>query len=183
MFFMGWEMKHDENGCSYEQLVIGSFITTHPLMHHISLQRFLTKYQVTQWLSPTTAQIWYPAASFWLYPKLKSPLKGRDFRLSMSFRKIWWGSWRQLQKRILQGFEQWKRCWENCVRSQGAYFEGDWGVTVLCTMFLVSSSINVCIFHITGLYTFWTELIYTPKANITSILLYVRKKSKILIGS
>ena len=31
--------------------------------------------------------------------------------------------------------------WENCVRSQGAYFEGTWGVIVLSTMFLVS-----CIF-------------------------------------
>ena len=28
--------------------------------------------------------------------------------------------------------------WENCVRSQGAYFEGDGGVIVLCTVFLVS---------------------------------------------
>ena len=28
--------------------------------------------------------------------------------------------------------------WEYCVRSQGAYFEGDWGIIVLCTMFLVS---------------------------------------------
>ena len=28
--------------------------------------------------------------------------------------------------------------WESCVRSQGAYFEGDWSVTDLCTMFLVS---------------------------------------------
>ena len=28
--------------------------------------------------------------------------------------------------------------WENCVRSQGAYFEGNWGVIVLCTMFLAS---------------------------------------------
>ena len=28
--------------------------------------------------------------------------------------------------------------WENCVRSQGAYFEGDWDIIVLCTMFLVS---------------------------------------------
>ena len=28
--------------------------------------------------------------------------------------------------------------WENCVRSQGAYFEGDWGVVVLCTVFLIS---------------------------------------------
>ena len=26
---------------------------------------------------------------------------------------------------------------EKCVKSQGAYFEGDWGVIVLCTMFLV----------------------------------------------
>ena len=27
--------------------------------------------------------------------------------------------------------------WKNCVRSQDAYFEGGWGVIVLCTMFLV----------------------------------------------
>ena len=26
--------------------------------------------------------------------------------------------------------------WENCVRSWGAYFEGHWGVIVLCTIFL-----------------------------------------------
>ena len=26
--------------------------------------------------------------------------------------------------------------WENCVRSQGAYFELNWGIVVLCTMFL-----------------------------------------------
>ena len=31
--------------------------------------------------------------------------------------------------------------WENCVMPQGVYSEEDWGVTVLCTMFLVS-----CIF-------------------------------------
>ena len=36
--------------------------------------------------------------------------------------------------------------WENCVRSQAAYFEGDWGIVVLCTM-LLSSSIffNKCL--------------------------------------
>ena len=31
--------------------------------------------------------------------------------------------------------------WENCLKSQGAYFEVVWGIIVLCTMFLVS-----CIF-------------------------------------
>ena len=29
--------------------------------------------------------------------------------------------------------------WENCVRSQGAYSEGDWGVIVLCTMCWIPS--------------------------------------------
>ena len=28
--------------------------------------------------------------------------------------------------------------WENCVRSQGAYFDEDWGIIVPCTTFLVS---------------------------------------------
>ena len=50
--------------------------------------------------------------------------------------------------------------WENCVRSQGAYFEGDWGIIVLCTMYLVSSSITISIFHNTWLDTFWTDLLY-----------------------
>ena len=27
--------------------------------------------------------------------------------------------------------------WANCVRSQGVYFEGDWGIIVLCTMFFL----------------------------------------------
>ena len=48
--------------------------------------------------------------------------------------------------------------WENCGRSQGACFEGDWGIIVLCTMFLVSPSINISIFHITRLDAFWTDL-------------------------
>ena len=49
--------------------------------------------------------------------------------------------------------------WENCVKSQSAYFEGDWGVIVLSTVFLVSS-INVSIFHITWLDAFWTDLVF-----------------------
>ena len=52
--------------------------------------------------------------------------------------------------------------WENCVRSQCAYLEGDWGIIVLCTMFLVPCIFfnNVSIFHSTWLDTFWTDLIY-----------------------
>ena len=38
--------------------------------------------------------------------------------------------------------------WENCVRSQGTYFEGDWSIIVLCTMFLVSCIFfNKCLYY------------------------------------
>ena len=43
---------------------------------------------------------------------------------------LWWDSGRY--DRVTDGD------WENCVRSQGAYFEGDWGIIVLCMMFLIS---------------------------------------------
>ena len=37
--------------------------------------------------------------------------------------------------------------WENCVRSQGACFEGNWGIIILCTMFLVSCIfLNRCLY-------------------------------------
>ena len=61
-------------------------------------------------------------------------------------------------KDFAECFEQWKRQWENSVRSQGAYLEGDWGIIVLCTMFLVSFSMTVSIFHSAWLDTFWTDL-------------------------
>ena len=65
--------------------------------------------------------------------------------------------------------------WENCVRPQGAYIEGDWGVTVLCTMSLVS-----CIFfnkylyfsyHITG---YLLDRLYTHIHIYTHIYLSYR---------
>ena len=89
--------------------------------------------------------------TLWLlaFPKLKSPLKGKRFQ------DRWWDS--EKYNGAADGN------WENCVRSQGTYFEGDWGIIVLCTQFflyLVSSLINVPIFHITWLGTFWTDLVY-----------------------
>ena len=64
-----------------------------------------------------------------LFPKLKSPLISDH----------WWDSGKY------DGAADGD--WENCVRSQGAYFEGDWGIIVLCTMFLVSCiSFNKCLY-------------------------------------
>ena len=100
--------------------------------------------------------------NFWLFPKLKPPLKGergRDFRPLMRFREIWGSA---------------DGDWEHCVRSRAAYFEGDWGVIVLYTVFLVSciSFNNVFIFPITWLDTFWTDLVFLlsqqPVARVES---------------
>ena len=49
--------------------------------------------------------------------------------------------------------------WENCVRSQGTYFEGVSLSHVQCSLYLVSSLINVSIFHILRLDALWTDRI------------------------
>ena len=92
-----------------------------------------TSNQTTRWQPPYSPDL-APWDS-WLFPKLKTPLKGRQFQNFDDIKKKYsWATDSNL---------------ENCVRSWGAYFEGDWGVIVLCTMFLVSvsSSINISIFH------------------------------------
>ena len=56
---------------------------------------FLVKHQITQVTQPPynpDLAFW----DFWLFPKLKSPLKGKRFQPLMRVRKIRWGSWRWL---------------------------------------------------------------------------------------
>ena len=126
-----WKLFGWFKGYSYGQLVIGSFITTMlPLMPHISCRVFWWNIKSPRWLSPTTAQIWHPVTSYFSQSQ-NHVWKGRDIRP--------WNS--EKYDRTADGD------WENCVRSQGAYFEGHWGVIVLCTMFLVP-----CIFFNKYLY-------------------------------
>ena len=69
--------------------------------------------------------------------------------------------------------------WENCVRSQGTYFEGDWGVIVLCTMFFVS-----CIFFNKCLYfSYYVAgyLLESPRMhmNLSKLSTYIYKASEV----
>ena len=89
-------------------------------MHYILCWVFWVKHQITQVTQPPYSADLAPC-DFWLFPK--SPLKGKRFQIVDEIHEAADGSW------------------ENCVRSQDDYFEGDWGIIVLCTMFLVS-----CIF-------------------------------------
>ena len=129
-------------------MVMGSFImTTCLLMHHISCRDFWWNIKSPRWLRPLTAQIWHP--EIWPFPKLKSPLKGKRFQTIYEIQENRTGKLMILTKYFAECFKQQKRSWKNCVRSQGAYFEGDWDIIVLCTMSLIS-----CVFFIKCLYLF-----------------------------
>ena len=62
--FPGRNYSDGSEGCSYGQLVIGSFIpTTCPLMRHILWRVFWWNIKSPRWLSPPTTQIWSPVTS------------------------------------------------------------------------------------------------------------------------
>ena len=114
------------------------------------VQSFLAKHQINHVTQPLYSPYLVPC-DFWLFPKLKSPLNPFRFQVV------------DKNQGNMTGIANVH--WENYVRSQGAYFEGDWGILVLCTMFLVSSSINVSIFHITWLDTLWTAFAYDTQTQ------------------
>ena len=73
------ETLDDSEGCSYRKLVIGSFITTiHPHASRL-MQSFLVKHQITQVTQTHYSPDLVPY-DFWLFLKLKSPLKGKKFQ-------------------------------------------------------------------------------------------------------
>ena len=132
VFFISWEMQYDENGYSYGQLVIGSFITTtYPLVQHIWCRIFSRNIKSPRWLSPL--QLRFGTLQLLAFPKTKIIFEREEIS------DCWWGSWKY------DGAADGD--WENCVRSHGTYLEGDWGIIVLCIMFLVS-----CIFSTKCLY-------------------------------
>ena len=98
--------------------------------HHTShlTQSFLAKYQITLVTQPLQ-QPRFGILRLLAFPNTKITFEREEIS------DCWWNSGKY------DGAADGN--WENCVRSPGAYFEGDWGVIVLCAMFLVSSLINV----------------------------------------
>ena len=112
---------------------------------------FLAKHQNCQVTQPCYRPDLVPC-DFWLFPKLKSfPWKGKRFQTIdkiqentigqlMTTRRTVWGP----KVSMLKGTE-----------ASLSY--------VQCVLHLISSSINVYIFHITWLDTFWTDLVWWQK--------------------
>ncbi|PNF20111.1 hypothetical protein B7P43_G04786 [Cryptotermes secundus] len=63
---------------------------------------------------------------FWLFPKLKTQLKGRRFDSRKDIKQNATAQLHAIPKEAFQNcFQRWKNHWAKCVESQGAYFEGD----------------------------------------------------------
>jgi len=63
---------------------------------------------------------------FFLFPKLKSTLQGCRFQTTEEIKE---NSLQDLcaipQNTFQDEFQNWKKCWEQCINSRGEYFEGD----------------------------------------------------------
>ncbi|PNF33352.1 hypothetical protein B7P43_G05686 [Cryptotermes secundus] len=63
---------------------------------------------------------------FWLFPRLKTPLKGSRFDRSEDIIQNATAQLHSIPKEAFQNcFQRWKDSWAKYVESQGAYFEGD----------------------------------------------------------
>ena len=106
-----------------------------------SRAEFLVKHQITQVTQPPYGTDLVPW-DFWLFPKLKSPLKGKRFQTTDEFQENSTG------KLMVIGRTVWG---PKVPTLKGTEVTLSY---VQCFLYLVSSSINVSIFHSTWLDTF-----------------------------
>jgi hypothetical protein len=63
---------------------------------------------------------------FFLFPKLKTHLKGHHFGTVENVQAAATRALNNISSEDLQHcYEEWQQRWNHCIRSQGAYFEGD----------------------------------------------------------
>jgi len=91
----------------------------------LSIQEFLAKKYIPVLPHPPYSPDLAPC-DFYLFPKLKSKLKGHDFGTMENIQKIVTDEINTLTENDFQYcYDQWKKRWNHCVTSQGPYFEGD----------------------------------------------------------
>ena len=94
---------------------------------------------------------------FWLFPKLKSPFKGKRFQTVDEIQENITGQLMAIGRTL----------WGPEVPT----LKGTRSLSyVQCFLYLVSSSINVSIFYITWLDTFWRDLTYSVMVNFMGLL-------------
>ena len=126
-----WQLHHDNVPVHASRLV----------------QSFWAKHQITQVTQPPYSPDLVPC-NFWLSPKLKSPLKGKRFQ---TVNEIWENMMGQL---MVTGRTVWGPEVPTLKGTEASLSY------VQCFLYLISSSVNISIFHSTWLDSFWTDLIH-----------------------
>jgi len=89
------------------------------------IREFLMKHEANVVPQPPYSPDLAPA-DFFLFPKLKSSLKGRRFQTVEEIEEnSIWDLHAILQNAFQDALQNWKQCWERCIKSEGEYFEGD----------------------------------------------------------
>ena len=103
------------------------------MLHHnnapahasLLIRSYLAKHQTSVVSHPPNSPDIAPA-DFFLFPKLKTTLKGRRFQTRKEIQE---NAIRELhtitESAFQEAFQQWKKCWEWCIGSRGVYFEWD----------------------------------------------------------
>jgi len=88
------------------------------------VRNFLVKNETTVVPQPPYSPNLSPA-DFFLFPKLKSTLKGRRFDTFDEIHKNSTKEFAILKEAFQKAFQSWQKHWERCVASEGNYSEGD----------------------------------------------------------
>jgi len=89
------------------------------------IRSYLAKHQTSVVPNPPYSPDLTPA-DFFLFPKLKTTLKGRRFQTIEEIQENATRELRAITENAFQeAFQQWKKRSERCVASRGDYFEGD----------------------------------------------------------
>ena len=138
-------------------------MTMCPLMHHFLCKFFLQNIISSRWLSSPTDR--FGAGDFWLFPKLKSPPKGKRFQTIYEIQENMMG-----QLMVIG-----RTTWGSMVPTlKGTEVSLSY---VQSFLYLVSSSINVSILHIT-----WLDTLWTGHVHIENILTVARWETGWRIG-
>ena len=88
------------------------------------MRNFLAKNETTVVPQPPYPPDLAPA-DFFLFPKLESTLKGRRFDTFDDIQKNSKELFAIPKEAFQKVFQSWQKRWEQCVASEGNYFEGD----------------------------------------------------------
>ena len=118
-------------------------MSLHQILRSCSMSRAVSsvKHHITQVTQPPYSPDLAPC-NYWLSPKLKSLLKGKRFQTIL-----------EIQENMMGGRTVWGPKVPPLMETGASLSYAQ------CFLYFVSSSINVFIFHITWLVTFWTDLV------------------------